>query len=180
LLRSHNITSNAAEMHDRPSEEIWNYQQIGLGFNYRMSDIHAALGLSQLERLDEFVAKRNAIAQHYDQLLTELPITKPKQIEGSYSSFHLYVVRLKRNEINKSQRQVFATFHEQGVRVNLHYIPVYLHPYYQNMGFKRGYCPEAEAYFSEAMSIPIFPTLSKEQQDYILEILKNTTRNKCL
>ncbi|MBT6439861.1 MAG: UDP-4-amino-4,6-dideoxy-N-acetyl-beta-L-altrosamine transaminase, partial [Flavobacteriales bacterium] len=176
----HYITTNAAEMHGQPSEEIWNYQQIGLGFNYRMSDIHAVLGLSQIERLDEFIAKRHAISQRYNELLTELPITKPKQIEESFSSFHLYVIRLKLNEINNSQRQVFAAFHEQGVRVNLHYIPVYLQPCYQDMGFKRGYCPEAEAYFSEAMSIPIFPTLSKEQQDYILEILKNTTRNKCL
>ena len=180
LLRSHNITTSTSEMLDQPSEEIWNYQQIGLGFNYRMSDIHAALGLRQVERLDEFVAKRHALAQRYNELLTELPITKPKQIAESFSSFHLYVIRLKLNEINKSQRQVFTGFHKRGVRVNLHYIPVYLHPYYQNMGFKRGYCPEAEAYFSEAMSIPIFPTLSKEQQDYILEILKNTTNNKCV
>jgi len=180
LLRSQNITSSAIEMDDRPSEEIWNYQQIGLGFNYRMSEIHAALGLSQIERLDEFVTKRHAIAQRYNELLTELPITKPKQIAESFSSFHLYVIRLKLNEINKSQRQIFAAFHEQGVRVNLHYIPVYLQPFYQNMGFKRGYCPEAEAYFSEAMSIPIFPALCKEQQDSILEVFKNTTRNKCL
>ena len=178
LLRSHNITTSTSEMLDQPSEEIWNYQQIGLGFNYRMSDIHAALGLRQVERLDEFVAKRHALAQRYNELLTEMPITKPKQIAESFSSFHLYVIRLKLREINNSQRQVFAAFYEQGVRVNLHYIPVYLQPFYQNRGFKRGYCPEAEAYFSEAMSIPVFPTLSKEQQDYILEILKNTTNNK--
>ena len=140
-----------------------------------MSDIHAALGLNQIERLDEFVAKRNAIAQYYDQLLTELPITKPKQIEGSYSSFHLYVIRLKRDELKNSQRQVFAAFHAQSILVNLHYIPVYLQPHYQNMGFKRGYCPEAEAYFSECISIPIFPALTKDQQNYILTVLKKAT-----
>jgi UDP-4-amino-4,6-dideoxy-N-acetyl-beta-L-altrosamine transaminase len=176
LLRSHNITNNIAEIHNRPSEEIWNYQQTGLGFNYRMSDIHAALGLSQTGRLDQFVAKRHAIAQRYNQLLTELPLIKPKQIESSFSSFHLYVIRLKLNEIYKSQRQVFTAIHERGVLVNLHYIPVYLHPYYQNRGFKRGYCPEAEAYFSECISIPIFPTLTKEQQDYIFLVLKTTTK----
>jgi len=176
LLRSHNITSNATEMNDRPSEEIWNYQQIGLGFNYRMSDIHAALGLSQIERIDEFVTKRHAIAQRYNELLTELPITKPKQIAESFSSFHLYVIRLKLPEINNSQRQVFAAFNEEGVHVNLHYIPVYLQPYYQNMGFKRGYCPEAERYYSEAISIPIFPTLTKDQLDCILTILKKATK----
>jgi UDP-4-amino-4,6-dideoxy-N-acetyl-beta-L-altrosamine transaminase len=164
LLRSHNITSNTTEMHDRPSEEIWNYQQIGLGFNYRMSDIHAALGLSQLERLDAFVAKRHAIAQRYNELLTELPITKPKQIEESFSSFP-YMIRLKLNKINKSLRQVFAAFHEQGVRVNLHYISVYLQPNYQNMGFKRGYCPEAEAYVSECVSIPTLPAMEREGWD---------------
>jgi len=172
LLRSHHITSNVTEMHDRPSEEIWNYQQIGLGFNYRMSDIHAALGLSQIERVDEFVGKRHAIAQRYNELLTELPITKPKQIEESFSSFHLYVIRLKLNEINNSQRQVFAAFHEQGVRVNLHYIPIYLQPYYQSRGFKRGYCPEAEAYYSEAISIPIYPTLFNVQQDQVISGLR--------
>jgi len=175
LLRSHHITSNVTEMHDRPSEEIWNYQQTGLGFNYRMSDIHAALGLSQIERLNEFVTKRHAIAQSYDQQLTKLPIKKPKQFAESYSSFHLYVIRLKLNEINNSQRQVFEALLAQGVNVNLHYIPVYLQSYYQNKGFNRGYCPEAERYYSEAISIPIFPTLTKEQLDYILTILKKAT-----
>ena len=173
LLRSHGITSTAEDMHPRPMEEIWNYQQITLGFNYRMTDIQAALGLSQMKRLDEFVAKRHNIAKRYDQLLLELPVMTPWQHSDSYSSYHLYVVRLKLGEINKTHRQVYEALRDAGILVNLHYIPVYRQPYYEKMGFSAGYCPGAERYYSEVISIPMYTGLSDEKQDRILSELRN-------
>ena len=155
----------------RPPLEIWNYQQIELGFNYRMTDIQAALGLSQLTRLDEFVTKRHVIAQRYDQLLSTLPIVTPYQHEDGYSSYHLYVIRLKLAEINRTQREVYNLMHSANVLVNLHYIPVYRQPYYEKIGFNQGYCPQAERYFSEAISIPMYSGLTSEQQDLVIAAL---------
>ena len=171
-LRSHGITSDAADMLIRPPEEIWNYQQIDLGFNYRMTDILAALGLSQMQRLDKFVAKRHAIAKRYDQLLSDLPVITPLQHADSYSSFHLYVIRLKRAEISKTQREVYDTLREADILVNLHYIPVYRQPYFEKMGFVKGYCPEAEQYFKEAVSLPMYPGLTPAQQDSVVTVLR--------
>lgn len=168
LLRSHGITSSAAEMHPRPSEEIWNYQQIDMGFNYRMTDIQAALGLSQMLRLDEFVTKRHAIAKRYDQLLAGLPVLTPWQHADSYSGYHLYVIRLKLGETDKTQRQVYNALHAGGLLVNVHYIPVYRQPYYEQIGFKAGYCPQAEQYYSEAISIPMYPALTEAQQNKVI------------
>jgi UDP-4-amino-4,6-dideoxy-N-acetyl-beta-L-altrosamine transaminase len=173
-LRSHGITSDTAEMHPRAPEELWNYQQISLGFNYRMTDIHAALGLSQLQRLDEFVARRHSIARRYDELLINMPIVTPWQHPDSYSSYHLYVIRLRLGEINKTNHQVYKAMHAVGIHVNLHYIPVYRQPYYEQMGFLPGYCTEAERYYSEAMSIPMYPGLTEEQQDSVVAALKMT------
>jgi UDP-4-amino-4,6-dideoxy-N-acetyl-beta-L-altrosamine transaminase len=172
LLRSHGISSTPADMQIRPAEEIWNYQQIDLGFNYRMTDVHAALGLSQMRRLDEFISKRHAVAKRYDQLLQALPMVIPWQHADSYSSYHLYVIRLKLNETRKTQRQLYTALWAAGVGVNLHYIPVYRQPYYEQMGFKVGYCPEAEQYYSEAISIPMFPGLTGEQQDFVVQALR--------
>ena len=118
LLRSHGITSTETDMQPRPAGEIWNYQQINLGFNYRMTDIQAALGLSQMQRLDEFVTKRHAIARRYDRLLATLPVVTPWQDSDSYSGYHLYVIRLKLDEINKTQRQVYEAMREAGILVN--------------------------------------------------------------
>jgi UDP-4-amino-4,6-dideoxy-N-acetyl-beta-L-altrosamine transaminase len=171
LLRSHGITSNAEDMLPRPQEEIWNYQQIDLGFNYRMTDIQAALGLSQMRRLDEFVTKRNFIAKRYDELLANLPIVTPWQHPDAYSSFHLYVIRLKPAEINKTHRQVYEALRAGGILVNLHYIPVYRQPYYEKMGFVAGYCPQAEQYYSEVISIPMYPGLIEAQQDRVVAAL---------
>lgn len=171
FLRSHGITSNAAEMHPRPPEEIWNYQQIDLGFNYRMTDIQAALGLSQMQRLDEFVVKRHAIAKRYDQVLPGLPVLTPWQHADSYSGYHLYVIRLKLGETNRTQRQVYESLREAGIGVNLHYIPVYRQPYYEQMGFRAGYCPQAEQYYSEVISIPMYPALTRDQQDIFVQAL---------
>ena len=172
LLRSHGITSDASDMQSRPSEEIWNYQQISLGFNYRMTDILAALGLSQMQRLDEFVAKRHIIAKRYDQLLSDLPVITPFQHRDSYSSFHLYLIRLKSAEISRTQREVFDALRAAGILVNLHYIPVYRQPYYQRMGFVRGYCSQAEQYYKEVVSLPMYPGLTPVQQDRVITVLR--------
>jgi UDP-4-amino-4,6-dideoxy-N-acetyl-beta-L-altrosamine transaminase len=172
LLRSHGISSVAEDMEHRSPGEIWNYQQIGLGFNYRMTDIQAALGNSQMKRLDEFVSKRHAIAHRYDQLLSELPMSIPYQHSEGYSGYHLYVIRLKSVEINKIQRQVYDALHAAGVLVNLHYIPVYRHPYYEKMGFTAGYCPQAELYYHEAISLPLYPALTEVQQDLVIAALR--------
>ena len=175
LLRSHGITSDAEDMHSRPPEEIWNYQQITLGFNYRMTDIHAALGLSQMQRLDEFVTKRHIIAKRYDQMLSSLPVVAPYQHEDGYSSFHLYVISLKLGAISKTQRQVYEALRAAGILVNLHYIPVYRQPYYEQMGFLAEYCPHAERYYSEAISIPMYPGLTEAQQDQVMSALREAT-----
>ena len=172
LLRSHGISSTAADMQPRPAQEIWNYQQIDLGFNYRMTDLQAALGLSQMRRLDEFVTKRHAIAKRYDQLLSALPVRTPWQQADSYSGYHLYVIRLKLNEINKTQRQVYDALHAAEILVNVHYIPVYRQPYYEQMGFNVGYCPQAEQYYSEAISIPMYPGLTVAQQDQVVAVIR--------
>lgn len=167
LLRSHGITRDAAEMTHFP-DGPWYYQQVDLGFNYRMSDIQAALGLSQMQRLDEFVSRRHAIAQRYDQLLADFPVARPWQSSESYSSFHLYVIRLKIEEIGKKHRQVFEELRAAGIGVNLHYIPVCRQPYYEKLGFRAGCCPEAERYYAEATSLPMYPGLTEVQQDQVV------------
>ena len=129
LYRSHGITSDKTLMQSRPKDEIWNYQQIDLGFNYRMTDIQAALGLSQLMRLDEFVEKRNYLAQRYDKLFASLPVVTPWQHPDARSSYHLYPIRLKLNETKKTQRFVYDSLHLAGIGANVHYIPVYLQLY---------------------------------------------------
>jgi UDP-4-amino-4,6-dideoxy-N-acetyl-beta-L-altrosamine transaminase len=176
LYSSHGITSNKADMHPKAPEEIWNYQQIDLGFNYRMTDMQAALGLNQMRRLDEFVTRRNIIATRYDQLLSGLPIVRPWQQPDSYSSFHLYLVRFKLAEINKTQRQLYDELVDLGVGVNLHYIPVYRQPYYERMGFKAGYCLQAEQYYSEVLSIPMYPRMTEEQQDHVIAALREVAK----
>jgi dTDP-4-amino-4,6-dideoxygalactose transaminase len=158
-------------MQARPAHEQWNYQQIDLGFNYRMTDLHGALGLSQMQRLDEFVQQRHAIAARYDQLLSALPVTTPWQHPDSYSGYHLYVVRLHLNEISVPYRQVYGAMQAAGVQVNLHYIPVYRQPYYEAMGFAAGYCPQAEDYYAQAFSLPLYPGLTQPQQDSVVSAL---------
>lgn len=171
LYRTHGITSSKAEFSSRPVNEIWNYQQNKLGYNYRMTDIHAALGISQLARLFEFIEKRHRIAQRYDEDLQGMPLSVPKQHLESYSSYHLYPVRLNLNDINRTQHQVYETLREGGVLVNLHYIPVHLQPFYEAKGFKRGDFPESEKYFKEALSLPIFPAMSEIQQRRVIDSL---------
>jgi len=172
LFRNHGITGDAADMEPRTSKELWNYQQIRLGFNYRMTDIHAALGSSQMERLDEFVAKRNMMAKHYDQVLSDLPVVSQVINPDGYSSYHLYVVRLKLDAISKTQRQVYEALRDSKIGVNLHYIPVYRQPYYEDMGFKPGYCSESERYYAEAISLPMYPGLKQAQHERVVSVLR--------
>lgn len=174
LLRSHGISSDADDMYFHPESEIWNYQQLGLGFNYRMTDIQAALGLSQMNRLVEFVNTRHNLAHRYRTLLENLPVVTPWQHNKGYSSFHLYVIRLKLHEIDKTQREVYESMRAAGVLVNLHYIPVYRQPYYEKKGFNRGYCLEAEKYFSECISIPLYPGMSDANQDIVVNMLRQS------
>ena len=173
LLRSHGITRNTTEM-SQVSHGPWYYQQIDLGFNYRLTDLQAALGLSQLQRLDEFVVKRHAIANRYEYLLTNLPVVTPLKHCDSYSSFHLYVIRLNLTQIKKTHREVFEALRDAGVGVNLHYIPVYCQPYYESLGFKLGYCPEGERYYDEAISLPMYPGLTLLQQEKVVAVLDST------
>jgi dTDP-4-amino-4,6-dideoxygalactose transaminase len=171
MLRSHGITRDTAQMTHAP-DGPWYYQQIGLGFNYRMTELQAALGVSQMQRLDAFVARRHQLAQRYDHLLASLPVTTPWQHPDSYSGLHLYVVRLQLDKINKSHREVFESLREQGIGVNLHYIPVHTQPHYQRLGHKVGDYPQAEQYYAEAISLPMYQTLSELQQDQVVAALQ--------
>ena len=176
LLRSHGISAEKLDFEARPMQEIWNYQQIKLGFNYRMTDIGAALGLSQMNRLDEFVSKRNGIAKRYNDLLSNLPLVTPFQHEDSYSSYHLYIIRLKLNEIKKTQRQIFEEIYAAGILINLHYIPIYRQPYYRKIGFKSDYCQQADKYYSEAISIPMYSGLTIEQQNKVITVISDAVQ----
>jgi UDP-4-amino-4,6-dideoxy-N-acetyl-beta-L-altrosamine transaminase len=170
--RSHGITSHREQMHPRPADEIWNYQQIRLGYNYRMTDIAAALGLSQMTRVDEFVAQRHRIAARYDKAFASLPVITPWQHPDTWSSYHLYPIRVRQGECGRTQRQVYDAFLEARIWVNIHYIPVYRQPYYEAMGFRAGYCPEAEQYHKETISLPIFPILTEADQEKVINELK--------
>ncbi|TBU91626.1 UDP-4-amino-4,6-dideoxy-N-acetyl-beta-L-altrosamine transaminase [Stutzerimonas kirkiae] len=171
LLRSHGITRDPARM-THEADGPWYYQQIDLGFNYRMTELQAALGVSQMQRLDQYVARRHQLAARYDDLLADFPVTRPWQHPDSYSGLHLYVIRLQLDKIRKTHRQVFESLRELGIGVNLHYIPVHTQPYYQSMGFKAGDFPQAEQYYREAISLPMYQTLLEQQQDEVLNVLR--------
>lgn len=173
LLRSHGITRDPAQM-TREADGPWYYQQIDLGFNYRMTELQAALGVTQMERLDQYVARRHQLARRYDDLLTGLPVTAPWQHADSYSGLHLYVIRLQLDKIQKTHRQVFEALRELGIGVNLHYIPVHTQPYYERMGFKPDDFPQSQTYYQEAISIPMFQTMTDEQQDEVVQALKKS------
>lgn len=170
--RSHGITSDPDEMEPRPDNEIWNYQQLRLGYNYRITDIQAALGISQLNKLDDFVARRHEIAKIYDEAFAGLPIRVQKQPEFAHSSYHLYIIRITEGECGKTQQEIYAAMWEAGIRVNLHYIPVHRQPFYEKLGFKAGYCPEAERYHRETISLPMYPTLLPEEQQHVISALR--------
>lgn len=171
LLRSHGITRDPALLTHEP-DGPWYYQQIDLGYNYRMTDIQAALGVSQMSRLDDYVNHRQELAKRYDMALANLPITLPWQHPDSYSAFHLYVIRVQPTNTTISHRQVFEDLRAAGIGVNLHYIPVHMQPYYQRIGFRIGDFPVAEKYYEEAISIPLYPGLTNAEQDIVTESLR--------
>jgi len=171
LLRSHGITRNPALM-TKEMDGPWYYQQVDLGYNYRMTELQGALGVSQMDRLNHYVARRHELARRYDELLSDLPLVTPWQHPDTYSGLHLYIIRLKLENINKSHREVFEALRAKEIIVNLHYIPVHTQPYYQKMGFKVGQFPEAERFYSEAITIPMYATLTEAQQDEVLKALQ--------
>lgn len=170
-LRSHGITRDQALM-THAADGPWYYQQIDLGYNYRMTELQAALGLSQVKRLDAYVARRHELAGRYNDGLSSLPLTLPWQNPESYSSFHLYPIRLHLHKLQKTHRQVFESLRAMGIGVNLHYIPVYSHPYFKSMGFNAGDFPQAESYYSEAISLPLFSALTYSEQDRVMNAVR--------
>ncbi|EJN09809.1 UDP-4-amino-4,6-dideoxy-N-acetyl-beta-L-altrosamine transaminase [Herbaspirillum sp. YR522] len=171
LLRSHGITRDEQDM-SQPADGPWYYEQIDLGFNYRMTDMQAALGASQARNLEAFVAQRHVIARRYDSLLADLPLQLPWQHPDCYSGLHLYVIRLKLDAIGRSHREVFEALRADGILVNLHYIPVYRQPYHARVGYAPAAFPQAERYYAEAISLPMFPQLSQQEQDFVCARLR--------
>jgi UDP-4-amino-4,6-dideoxy-N-acetyl-beta-L-altrosamine transaminase len=172
LLRSHGVTRDPALM-DRAAEGDWYYQQVDLGFNYRLTDVHAALGLSQMRRIDEFVARRRALADRYDRLLADLPVIRAPRDTNANSAWHLYVIQIDQQRTNKSRKEVFDAMRRAQILVNVHYIPVHLQPYYRRFGFAPGDYPAAEAYYDNAISLPMYAAMSDERQDRVVAALKD-------
>lgn len=171
LYRSHGITRDTKLM-TRLADGPWYYQQIELGFNYRMTDMQAALGYSQMQKVDEFVSRRRYLAKRYDELLKNINnIQLPYQNDDTDSSWHLYVVRADFSKMSKTKQQIFDGMKDRGICLNLHYIPVHTQPYYQKQGFKDGDFPNSEKYYEEAFTLPLYYSLTDEQQDYIVKNL---------
>ncbi len=171
LLRSHGITRDPAKM-THEADGPWYYQQIVLGFNYRMTDIQAALGASQMIRLDEFVARRRVLAARYDELLKDLPLVTPYVLKGANPSWHIYIVRVDFSHLKKTKKQIFEEMKAQGFILNLHYIPVHTQPYYQSLGYRPENFPNAMIYYAEALTLPLYYDLTDEQQTEVTAALK--------
>lgn len=170
LYRSHGITRDEGQMTHKP-DGPWYYQQITLGYNYRMTELQAALGCSQMERLDEYIKRRHFLAERYNYLLADLPLATPWQHPDGYSGLHLYVIRLRLDICLKSHKDIFEALRLDGIGVNLHYIPVYAQPYFERLGFDPKKFPQAELYYSEAISLPMFSGLMESQQDQVVASL---------
>ncbi|MFT6778638.1 MAG: UDP-4-amino-4,6-dideoxy-N-acetyl-beta-L-altrosamine transaminase [Paraglaciecola sp.] len=166
LFAKHGVTRDVEQMVTE-SHGPWYYQQVALGYNYRMSDLHAALGLSQLSKLDSFIFRRTELALKYQKKLINLPLKLPAFSDSSNSAWHLYMVEL----IQHDRKSVYEQLHAKGVGVNVHYIPIHLHPYYQQLGFKKGDFPIAENFYNNALTLPLFPSLSDEQQNIVIDVL---------
>lgn len=176
LLRSHGMTRDAAQMQAQP-EGPWVYEQVLLGHNMRMTDLQAALGLSQLKRLDVMHAARCRLADRYDRLLADLPLLLPARADDRVSAWHLYAVEIDKQRSKLSRAELFAALRAANIGVNVHYIPIHTQPYYQRLGFGAGEFPAAEAYYAQAISLPLFPSLSDEQQDRVVQVLREALRD---
>lgn len=182
MLRSHGITRDPARFQGsgrdpgdgNQSPAGWYYEQQMLGYNYRLIDVQAALGLSQFQRLDQYVARRNELAARYDHLLAELPLRLPTISAGNRSSFHIYVVRVPDADGGGGHRRLYDRLRERNVGVNLHYTPVHLQPYYRALGFGEGRCPEAEAYGRTAITLPLYPALDEREIDHVVSALRQS------
>ena len=175
LFRSHGVTRDP-ELMTKESAGGWYYQQVDLGFNYRMTELQAALGVSQMERLDEFVALRHKCQVRYDELLIDLSITTPYQDLNSYSALHLYPIRIQIDKVKSTRKEIFEALRKNDIGVNVHYIPVHTQPYYENIGFKKGDFPNAESYYESAISIPLFHVMTFEQQDQVIAALEKVLK----
>jgi len=171
LYHSHGITRDQ----DLLNEKLigpWYYEQISLGFNYRMTELQAALGISQLQRVDGFVSNRHVLKKRYDLLLEDLPLILPYQSKDCYSSLHLYPVQIDiAKKVAKSRKQIFIELRENNVGVNVHYIPIHMQPYFQNLGFKKGDFPNSEVYYQSTLTLPMFSSMTSEQQDEVVTVL---------
>jgi UDP-4-amino-4,6-dideoxy-N-acetyl-beta-L-altrosamine transaminase len=166
LYAKHGVTRDPALMQGE-SHGPWYYQQVELGYNYRLSDLHAALGITQLQKLDEFVAKRRLMAQRYKQQLADLPLTLPCEDSYANSAWHIYMVELQQHE----RLDIYQRLHARGVGVNVHYIPIHLQPYYQALGFKIGDFPLAEQFYQHALTLPLFPSMTEQEQNTVVAVL---------
>jgi UDP-4-amino-4,6-dideoxy-N-acetyl-beta-L-altrosamine transaminase len=167
LFAKHGVTRDQEYMSEI-SHGPWYYQQVELGYNYRLSDLHAALGISQLKKLDDFIARRTDIAQYYHTQLAGLPLKLPPVVGDSHSAWHLYMVEL----VGHDRKTIYQALHEKGIGVNVHYIPIHIQPYYQNLGFKVGDFPHAEAFYENALTIPLYPGMTADEQDKVISALQ--------
>ena len=171
LLRTHGITRET-KLIKKKSEGPWYYQQLDLGFNYRMNDMQAALGYQQIKRIQNFIKRRHIIAKRYNDALKGLPINRQYQQKNTYSAFHLYVITLNKKFNAKDHLNFFNKMRKKKIGVNLHYIPVHTQPYYKKIGFKKGDFPEAENYYNKAISLPMYPSLLPKEQNRVIKSLK--------
>jgi UDP-4-amino-4,6-dideoxy-N-acetyl-beta-L-altrosamine transaminase len=172
-LRTHGVVREFTEL-ERKTEGAWYYEQQSLGFNYRMTDIQAALGHSQLRRLDEMQRRRRASADRYDKLLSQLPLILPARLPDRESAWHLYAIEIDEARTDKKRRDVFQHLRNEEIGANVHYIPIHTHPYYRRMGFGPGDFPNSERYYARALSIPLFPAMTSEQQDFVATSLSQS------
>lgn len=174
-LRTHGITRDPALMQSDP-DGPWSYQQVELGWNYRMTDIQAALGYSQAQRLDSYVSRRHVLAKQYDEALADFPLIRPFQNPDAYSAFHLYVVQVDPARTSVNRSVLFSRLRGAGIGVNVHYIPVHTQPYYRGLGFGAGDFPVSESFYSHALSLPLYPTMNSTDQQKVIDALQSALK----